>query len=713
MAHRRRVHSTSIAGLAVAAWLFACSAKSSAPAPAASPRTPAAALASPVEEGPPGRFAALHELPITSIRPEGWLRQYLVHQRNGLTGHLEHGGFPFNRKVWAGEKFTDDVSAEAWWPFEQTGYWIDGMMRTGLLLDDDFLVAKANESLDPVLAHPAPNGYLGPILTRTTGEMNRWIHVVLFRALMAEHSATGDARIPAALRAHYLAGDNNHAQVRDALNIELMLWTYARTGDRALLDLARQVYRDAEKLAAEWDIAAARMLQDRPVRDHGVTFNERMKLGAMLYAFTGDRTYLAPSVAAHRKLMKYHMLVSGVNVSSEVTEPVSTTETHETCNITDFTWSTGYLLMATGDAAYADAIERAAFNAAPGSTTSDFKAFQYFSSPNQVIATSRSFQRSGKAEMAYAPNAHTACCAGNVNRFMPNFIARMWMTDGRGALVAALHGPSQVRFRTREGRQVTVRSVTGYPFTDDIRFEIAADRPARFPLWLRVPGWARAARVLVNGRQVDRPAPASFAVVEREFAPGDVVTLELPSRIALEPGPNDTAAVVRGPLVYSLRIEEDWRVNRADKKSTRRFPAYDLRARSAWNYALAVSAGDVEAKARLVRRELSDSPWSLASAPLEIQLPARKVKTWAMLRSSNPMPLHWDILRDPVTGSVVDWTPYQGAKASGRFEFTPPVPDREVVSANLAAEIETVRLVPFGAAKLRTTYFPVAAKPRP
>ncbi len=291
-------------------------------------------------------------------------------------------------------------------------------------------------------------------------------------------------------------------------------------------------------------------------------------------------------------------------------------------------------------------------------------------------ATSKSFQRSGKAEMAYAPNAHTACCAGNVNRFMPNFAARMWMTDGKGALVAAMYGPSQVSFRTRDGRDVTVREATGYPFTDDIRFEITAARPVRFPLWLRIPGWAKGARVLVNGVEIDRPAPASFAVVEREHSTGDVVTLELPSRIELERGPGDTVAVVRGPLVYSLRIEESWRINRADRKSTRTFPAYDLTAKSAWNYALAVSPGDI-------------------------------------LRSSNPMPLHWDILRDPVTHRLVNWTPYQGDKSSGRFEFTPPVPDREIVAANLAPEVETVRLVPFGAAKLRITYFPVAPPDAP
>jgi len=47
-----------------------------------------------VPAGPP--YAKMSPVPIVAIHPEGWLRQYLVNQRNGLTGHLEEAGYPFN-----------------------------------------------------------------------------------------------------------------------------------------------------------------------------------------------------------------------------------------------------------------------------------------------------------------------------------------------------------------------------------------------------------------------------------------------------------------------------------------------------------------------------------------------------------------------------------------------------------------------------------------
>ena len=75
-------------------------------------------------------FAKFHELPLTAIRPDGWLRQYLLNMRNGLTGHLEAAGYPFNTKGWLciGEL---GVRGDDWGPYEQVGYWVDGMLRTG------------------------------------------------------------------------------------------------------------------------------------------------------------------------------------------------------------------------------------------------------------------------------------------------------------------------------------------------------------------------------------------------------------------------------------------------------------------------------------------------------------------------------------------------------------------------------------------------------
>ena len=91
----------------------------------------------------------------------------------------------------------------------------------------------------------------------------------------------------------------------------------------------------------------------------------------------------------------------------------------------------GYMLMATGDVKWADKMESAVYNAALGAINKDFKALQYFSSPNQLLATEKSsmapYGEEGLSRQAYRPGFDVECCSGNVHRMFPNYISRMWV----------------------------------------------------------------------------------------------------------------------------------------------------------------------------------------------------------------------------------------------------------------------------------------------
>lgn len=129
--------------------------------------------------------------------------------------------------------------------------------------------------------------------------------------------------------------------------------------------------------------------------------------------------------------------------------------------------------MATGEAQWADRIEKAMFNAALGAITKDFKSMQYFSCPNQFIATGNSNHNEfkyGLTWMAYRPIHETECCIGNLHRYMPNYVARMWMKDAKGQPVAALYGPSTVVYSLADGVTVRIEEKTSYPFDEKIDF---------------------------------------------------------------------------------------------------------------------------------------------------------------------------------------------------------------------------------------------------
>ncbi len=660
-------------------------------------------------------FAKFAELPLAAVKPRGWLRQYLLNMRNGLTGHIEHAGRPFNTDGWQVlGKY--GVACDDWGPYEQTGYWTDGAIRCGHLLRDPFLISKARRPIERVLAEAGRDGYLGPKCIRESLPNHRWPHVVFFRAMMAHYLATGDKRIPRALRRHYLAGHSTHSLARDVCNVEIMLWTYAQTGDKALIRLAARAFDGYNRwldkltrtkkeavLVCQPDTTVRTLLSGRRPVEHGVTFCEIAKLGAILYMYTGNRRFLQASVNGFKKVDRYSMLIDGVPSSIEQLSGKGPLESHETCVIADYTWSMGYLLMATGLAEYADKIERACFNAAPGAVTADFKAIQYFSGPNQVIAdrfSNHQYLARGLPYNRYGPNPGTECCAGDVHRIMPNYAARMWLSDRQGGLVAALYGPGEITAKVGAGLMpVTIVEETDYPFDEKIHFKVRADSPVRFGLHLRIPGWCRGAKVLVNGRDTGLSAKAgTFVTLRRTFAGGDRVTLELPMevRVVKQGG---GVAVERGPLVYALQIKEDWRVDpKKDGRSTKEFPAYNLYAAGPWNYALALEGKDPAEAIQVVRRRpAARNPWTQAGAPILLRAPARPVAGWALQEHDSVDGMLWSN-----TGGV------GGIEVThkGRFRFTPPLPDKKGLAARLGKKLQMVTLIPYGCARMRITIFP-------
>jgi hypothetical protein len=645
-----------------------------------------------------------YELPITATQPRGWLRAYLHTQREGLTGYLETAGFPFDQGGWGNHAIKHKFGA-TWWPYEQNGYWLDGMLRCGVLLRDDFLIEKARQQVEYTLEHADEDGYLGPAFMKQTvpGERwaaNRWPHTIFFRALAAYHQYIGEDRVVQAVARHYLSVTASHSKGRDVTNVETMCWAYDRSGDARLLDLAVRAFTDYQE-HPEKDTSLVELLSDQRATIHGVTYNEIGKLGAVLYRYTGRQQYLDATINAYRKIDLDQMLVDGVNSSTEALRGKDPLDSHETCDIADYTWGVGYLLLATGAGDYGDKIERACFNAAPGAVRSDFKGLQYFSCPNQVVATATSnhnmFHR-GQSWMSYRPNPGTECCPGEVNRIMPNYVSRMWLSDGQGGLAAALYGPSQVIATVgAEAQPVTILEETEYPFSNRIEFTIKTHQPVEFPLSLRIPGWCEGAELSVNGKPVkDGLKSGAFFTLERLFADGDRITLRLPMRLRMQHWPREGVSLERGPLVYALRIDEDWRIDPDDLRSTPDFPAWDLYPASTWNYALAVDPQHLDRDIEVVKGVYSDHPWSIASAPLTLRVPARRVKGWSVQKKTATIGYAWG-----KGGGRV-------RRIKGNFIFTPQLPNPQSLPKRLGKRIEMITLVPYGCAKLRITIFPNA-----
>ena len=508
---------------------------------------------------------------IADIKPKGWLLEFLQRQKTGLTGHPEALSYPYNTCLWAGEIPRNGDYGQDWWRYEQTAYYTDGLLRLGYLLDDEELITKGEQGIKYTLAHPQSNGRLGSSVISSL-----WPQAVFWRAVKAYIDVHGlSATYRTKLRSNYNSMSNNDLAKgrRHILNLEGMLWLYGETGTKTLLTKAEAAYKTG---GFEFDATDAG--SDEFIHLHGVTYCEMLKVPLLLYAYTGNEEYLRIAMNAERKLERDHMLPDGVPTSAEYVQGRDIDVAHETCDITDYTWSLGYFLTVTGQAEWADRIERAIFNAAPGAVTSNFDAVQYFSSVNQVICTgnsdNNSFKR-GSTWMAYRPTHETECCAGNMHRMMPNFASRLWMRGKDEAIVAAMYAPSEIDFKVGE-TECHITEDTYYPFSGDITFRFSLPEQTHFPFTFRIPGWCKGSRVSINGEEVQgawsmeqqnttgheqsssplphAPCP-SFYTLDRDWKDGDVVTLsfDMTPRV-VEAADRQGKYVECGPLLMAYPV---------------------------------------------------------------------------------------------------------------------------------------------------------------
>lgn len=625
------------------------------------------------------RYNRFSELSVTQCRPQGWIKTFLNRQRSGLTGHPEVLSYPYNSCLWAGNiERVDEMHGDNWWRYEQTAYYSDGLLRLGYLLNDKKLIEKAREGIRYTLSHPQKNGRLGPDLFAS-----QWPVAVYFRVLQAEYMATGDARILEALHKHYLSytPDELGKFKRAIINIEGVLWVYGKTSDKRLLELAEAAYA-----LGGFELNLDKCLSPDTNVIHGVTYMEMAKLPAILYMYTGKQIYLDAALNAMYKLDRDHMLPDGVPSSNEFLAGKNPLNSHETCDVSDYSWAVGYLLMATGDASWADHIEKAIFNAGPGSVSKDFKNLQYFSSPNQFIATGNSNQnkfKHGSTWMAYWPCHETECCAGNVHRFMPNYAARMWMRDNNGGMVAALYGPSVGKAGVGAGNtNVEITEETAYPFSESIVFRFNPAAPVQFPFSFRIPAWCTKPVVTINGKAYDGVlTPGSFITINRLFRKNDVITLSLPMDVQLVPWENNGVAVERGPLLFAYPITEKVRTDTATyanlggkRSPDPAFPALDIQPAGSWNYGLGTK--DIMQRIQVQQSASKGYPFDVAATPVVVRIPAHRLHNWTLEEN----------------------------------RYTPALPAAGTMAVDTAAEM--ISLVPYGSTRLRMAVFPVTQKIR-
>lgn len=644
------------------------------------------------------------ELPLGTIEPQGWLRDELERMAAGMTGHLDEW-YPEvcgPRNAWLGG------DGDTW---ERGPYWIDGLYPLARILDNEPLQKKAQTWIEWTLANQREDGHIGPLELNSEdrtqppppGAQIRqpddwWPRMVMLKILQQHYIATGDPRVVECLKKYFryqlkklpeepLAappggkGGSWWAAQRGGDNLMVVLWFYNLTGEQWLLDLANLIHQQTVPVT-DWfltgDITRHRMDQGQSL--HCVNLAQMTKTPIVRYQQDHDSRHLDAVRKMFADVRAFHGQPHGLYGGDEGLHGDWPDRGSELCSAVEMMFSLEKMLEITGNAEFADRLERVAFNALPTQCLDNHRGRQYFQQTNQVQCTigSHDFFNDEEDRLVYGLLHGYPCCTCNLHQGWPKLTQHLWMASADRGLAALAYAPSRVTAKVAGGAEVTITEETGYPFFETVSFTVETPKAVEFPLHLRIPGWCDGASLQVNGRpQPGEVKQGSVHVVRREWKSGDRVELSLPMPLVASTWYHRSKAIERGPLVFALDVQEDWKEVPGERPEG--VPAdamhrghLECRPASPWNYALSQAA--TSAPAEHFQLQQADAvplnPWTRESAPVWLQGRGVRLPYWTLVRNSAGNP--------PVSPVALP-------------------PD---------ARPEAIRLIPYGATTVRITEFP-------
>ncbi len=633
------------------------------------------------------------ELPLGNIKPEGWLKEMLLSQKNGSTGKLDklYPSVMGPRNGWLGG------DGDQW---ERGPYWIDGLLPLAYILDDKELKAKVQPWIEWAIKSQKPDGYFGPDTDydpesglQRNNSKDWWPKMVMLKILQQYHSATGDERVINLMSKYFryqlktlptqpLGHWTFWSEYRAADNMQAVYWLYNITGENYLLDLGNLLHQQSFDFV---DTFLNRDDLSRINTFHGVNLAQGLKEPIIYYQQDNDKKYIAAVKKGLADIKKFNGQPQGMYGADEALHGNNPTQGSELCSAVELMYSLEKMMEITGDLQFADHLERIAFNALPTQISADFMSRQYFQQANQVKISRHLHNfdiNHGETDLVFGLLSGYPCCTANMHQGWPKFTQNLWYGTNDNGIAALVYSPSKVTAKVGDGVNVTFTEETNYPFEEKIIFKLKIEdktKVVKFPFHLRIPSWCKNAQIMINGEVHSEKIMAnSTQVINRTWKSGDVVELSLPMEVETSTWYENSMAVERGPLVYGLKIGEKWTQKEITDNPTRYGKTYfEVLPNSDWNYGILDFPKDKIAEAFTVikRNTKSAFPWSIENAPIEIKVKGKKLPFWSLYNDmAGPQPY---------------------SKSIYGYKATEQIPVSELT------------LIPYGCTTLRISEFPV------
>jgi len=324
--------------------------------------------------------------------------------------------------------------------------------------------------------------------------------------------------------------------------------------------------------------------KETEVVGHAVFFTYLYAGAADAYMETGDETLLTALERLWSDLVTKKMYVTGgvspehkshptrsfepgklsAIVGDSIHEGISApyelpndTAYNETCGqIGNLMWN-WRMLAITGEARFADIMERTLYNSILSGIEVDGEGWSY-TNPLRWHGSEHVLRSNDTHKRAY-PGRRMICCPTNLMRTVASWHNYLYSVD-EDCLWIHHYGENIFDGALAGGRKLKLTQQTDYPWAGKVRITVnAVESGGAFRILLRIPGWAENAKLTVKGRAAEGHCKSgSYAVIERRWVAGDAIELELPMPVRMivaDPRIEQTrnqVAIMRGPIVYCL-----------------------------------------------------------------------------------------------------------------------------------------------------------------
>jgi hypothetical protein len=216
------------------------------------------------------------------------------------------------------------------------------------------------------------------------------------------------------------------------------------------------------------------------------------------------------------------------------------------------------LLAASGDARFADVMERALYNGINSGMSLDGRTYCY-RNPLAFDPGGNSSDRHAVQGRIRNPWYDTTCCPPNLERTFASLPGYFYSTSDDGVYVH-LYDNSSFDWRLQDGRPLRIAQTTRYPWEGEVTINVSPAQASEFTLYVRIPGWSQQTTVRVNGSPLSGARPGTYLPIRRRWNDGDKIELSFDMSTRLlkaNPAVNEDrgrVAFQRGPIVYCMEM---------------------------------------------------------------------------------------------------------------------------------------------------------------